>query len=109
MRYCTGLNCANTLANASFFDKGAGIRVQTIRYLVKLFRQFSPDVVHTHHIGPLLYGGLAARLSGVACRIHTEHDGWHLTQTKNALLQTLALKLVATHLGGRCNRSKTEH
>ncbi|EPU2896506.1 glycosyltransferase [Vibrio vulnificus] len=77
-----------------FLDKGAGIRVQTIRYLVKLFRQFSPDVVHTHHIGPLLYGGLAARLSGVACRIHTEHDGWHLTQTKNALLQTLALKLV---------------
>jgi glycosyltransferase involved in cell wall biosynthesis len=30
-----------------------------------------------HHIGPLVYGGLAARVLGIKRRVHVEHDGWH--------------------------------
>ncbi|MBZ4288949.1 hypothetical protein LAN16_24115, partial [Mycobacterium tuberculosis] len=52
------------------------------------------DVVHTHHIGPLLYAGYAARLTGVQTRIHTEHDAWHLQDDKRRHLQALALKAV---------------
>ncbi len=31
----------------------------------------------THHIGPLLYAGLAARLRFINVRVHVEHDAWH--------------------------------
>ncbi|ELP5729469.1 glycosyltransferase [Vibrio vulnificus] len=74
--------------------KSDGTDWRALAHLVRLFKQFKPDVVHTHHIGPLLYGGFAARLAGVKCCIHTEHDGWHLSQHKNAWLQGAALKVI---------------
>ena len=36
--------------------------------------------VFVHHIGPLLYGGIAARLAGVRRLVHVEHDAWHYDQ-----------------------------
>jgi glycosyltransferase involved in cell wall biosynthesis len=39
----------------------------------KLFRRLKPDVVHTHQLATLLYGGAAARLLRVPVVIHTEH------------------------------------
>ena len=39
--------------------------------------RLTPRTVFTHHAGPLVYGGLAARLSGVRRLIHVEHDVWH--------------------------------
>ncbi|MCF8780034.1 glycosyltransferase [Vibrio sp. IRLE0018] len=78
-----------------FLDKKEdGTDWHALVHLVRLFKQFKPDVVHTHHIGPLLYAGLAARFAGVRCRIHTEHDGWHLSQQKNAWLQAAALNVI---------------
>ena len=43
--------------------------------------------MHTHHVGPLLYGGLAARLAGIRRLVHTEHDAWHLTDPRRRRLQ----------------------
>lgn len=78
-----------------FMNKKSGIAPGLLRDLVRLFRELKPDVVHTHHIGPLLYGGLAARLAGVASVIHTEHDAWHLQASrKRRHLEALTLKLV---------------
>src|SRR6476620_8139993 len=55
-----------------------------LRPLVPLVQQFRADgtkVVHTHHLGQLLYGGLAGRLAG--CRvIHTEHDYYSLMRPR---------------------------
>lgn len=76
-----------------FVDKKPGIHFQTVLALSKLFSLIKPDVVHTHHIGPLLYGGYAARLSRVPVRIHTEHDVWHLNNQKHRNLQALALRI----------------
>lgn len=61
--------------------------------LVRLIRQFRANgtrVVHTHHLGQLLYGGLAARLAG--CRlVHTEHEYFSLRRPRaQQLLRVLA-------------------
>lgn len=41
------------------------VELRTLVSLVKLFRQIKPDLVHLITIKPVLYGGLAARLSQV--------------------------------------------
>ena len=75
-----------------FLDKAPGVQFNIIIKLIKAFNGIRPDVVHTHHIGPLLYAGYAARITGVPTRIHTEHDAWHLKNSKRRRLQALALK-----------------
>ncbi|WP_186175919.1 glycosyltransferase [Vibrio jasicida] len=77
-----------------FLNKQSGLDLVTLKALNKTLKQLHADVVHTHHIGPLLYGGIAARLHGVKALIHTEHDAWHLNNRKAARLQTTLLKLL---------------
>jgi len=76
-------------------DKEPGWQIKTLLKLTKIIKEINPLYVHTHHIGPLIYGGLAARLSSVENIIHTEHDAWHLTNFKRRTLQQIFLKLVA--------------
>lgn len=78
-----------------FFNKQPGVQLKLLLDLIKLFKQLKPDAVHTHHIGPLLYAGMAARMAGVRSIIHTEHDAWHLESSKRRRkLQAWALKRV---------------
>ena len=76
-----------------FLDKAPGLKPSMILHLYRLFKRLGVDVVHTHHIGPLLYAGIAARLAGVRCLIHTEHDAWHLNQPRRRLLQRAVIRL----------------
>lgn len=76
-----------------FLNKSKGFSIKTLMTLVDLFRMLNPQSVHTHHIGPLIYGSVAARLAGVQARIHTEHDAWHLNSRKHRFLQGIALYL----------------
>jgi len=76
-------------------DKEPGWQIKTLLQLTKIIKEINPLYVHTHHIGPLIYGGIAARLSSVAKVIHTEHDAWHLTSVKRRTVQQIFLKLVA--------------
>jgi len=50
--------------------------------LMRLFRQNKTDIIHTHNIGPWLYGTIAARLTGVRAIVHTEHSNLFLSQNK---------------------------
>jgi glycosyltransferase involved in cell wall biosynthesis len=75
-------------------EKPPGLSWQTIRQLTDLFKKLKPKVVHTHHIGPLLYGGIAARRAGVDSIVHTEHDAWHLQSAKRRFLAKLLLRIV---------------
>lgn len=75
-----------------FLEKPDGVQLGLILTLIKAFKGVRPDVVHTHHIGPLLYAGYAARVAGVPVRIHTEHDVWHLENSKQVRMQGLILK-----------------
>lgn len=81
-----------------FLEKPAGFQLKTLIQLYRLFRVLKPSVVHTHHIGPILYGAIAARLAGIKARIHTEHDAWHLENKKHRSLQYLALKMAKPYI-----------
>jgi len=89
---------AQTGAELRFFDKGPGWRIGLIAALRRRLRQARPRAVHTHHVGPLVYGGIAARLAGVPRIIHTEHDAWHLQDPRRRWLQRLILALVRPRL-----------
>jgi len=58
-------------------EAGAGLRPALVQRLARRLRSLRPRAVVLHHIGPLLYGGLAARIAGVPRVIHVEHDVWH--------------------------------
>ena len=69
-----------------FLDKSPGWSPATLARLTRVLRKLKPQAVHTHHTGPMLYGGLAARLAGVPRLVHTEHDAWHLENRKRRVL-----------------------
>jgi glycosyltransferase involved in cell wall biosynthesis len=68
--------------------------------LARFFREESINVIHTHSLDPMFYGGLAAWLAGVPIRIHTQHDVWLTTygwkeRLKFFLASRVFTKLVA--------------
>lgn len=64
-------------AHLMCMSQRGGYRRKLIRQIQNVFQEMRPDVVHTHQIGPLLYGGRAAHRSAVPLVVHTEH-GNHL-------------------------------
>ncbi|MDG1286196.1 MAG: glycosyltransferase [Rickettsiales bacterium] len=78
----------------TFLEKPPGIHLLTTLKLARFLGRRKVSNVHTHHIGPLLYGGFAARLAGIKTLIHTEHDSWHLHHAPTRRLQKLLLRLL---------------
>jgi len=54
-------------------DKQPGYTPKLVSTIQQLLHAQSPDVLHTHQIGVLLYAGAAARRAGVPVVVHTEH------------------------------------
>lgn len=75
-------------------NKQEGISFQLIKKLFAVFITERPKAIITHHIGPLLYAGLAARLCGIKTIVHVEHDAWHLKSAKRLHLVKLAYALI---------------
>ena len=61
-----------------FLGKRPGLDPLLVPRLAALFRRARPVCVQTHHAGPLIYAGAAARLALVPRLLHVEHDAWHL-------------------------------
>ncbi|CAM2995108.1 glycosyltransferase [Vibrio rarus] len=89
-----------------FLNKPDSFHFDTLVELCRLFRELSVDVVHTHHIGPLLYGGLAATQCHIKTKLHTEHDVWHLNRFKHRQIQRALLMWVKPHLVADANAVK---
>lgn len=66
--------------------KPAGRAWHLVPRLARLLNRLGATGLVTHHIGPLLYGGLAARLAGLPARLHVEHDGWHYAEPRRRWL-----------------------
>lgn len=81
-----------------FAGKRPGLDPALLPRLVALFRRLRPGCVHTHHAGPLLYAGVAARLARVPSRLHTEHDAWHLNDPRRRRLVRTARVLAAPRM-----------
>jgi glycosyltransferase involved in cell wall biosynthesis len=69
--------------------KRPGLRLGCTGRVKALLRERRPDVVHTHQIGALFYGGPAARRAGVPVVVHTEH-GKHYARRRTCWLGWLA-------------------
>lgn len=76
-----------------YMGKRPGIDAALPFRLAALFRRLRAVAVHTHHIGPLLYAGPAARSVRNLRRIHTEHDAWHLLDRKRRWLARFATEI----------------
>ncbi|MCP5208404.1 MAG: glycosyltransferase [Hahellaceae bacterium] len=104
-------------AQLHFLDKPSGVSVNTMFKLAALLLKLRANLVHTHHIGPMLYGGIAARMAGVRRLIHTEHDAWHLGDISHQKIAQRCVKylrptlvadadLVASHLREKVPQAK---
>jgi len=91
-----------------FFDKKPGLSTQVIWDLRATMRALGTTVVHTHHIGPLFYGGFAAKLAGVRSHIHTEHDAWHLSQHRSARFQSWMIRTLRPTVVADCEAVANE-
>ena len=85
-----------------FLEKPLGIHLATVYRLARLFKSVGATAVHSHHIGPLFYTGLAAKIAGIKVHVHTEHDAWHLDEPKDKQLQQWLLKLFNPLLVADC-------
>jgi glycosyltransferase involved in cell wall biosynthesis len=78
----------------------AGWDVAGIFRLARFFRHEGITAVHTHSLDPMFHGGLAAWLTGVPVRIHTQHNsrlttyGWK-ERLKFFLASRVFTKIVA--------------
>jgi len=57
----------------------------------RVLKTYDPDVVYTHHVGPLIYGGIAAKLLAVKKHIHLAHDTYHLKSIKLRIIERYLL------------------
>ena len=91
-------------AQLHFLNKKPGVSIATLWHLCVLIKRLKINAIHSHHTGPLLYAGLAGKVSGVGAHIHTEHDVWHLMKQKNRRLQRVLLQLISPTLVADCNQ-----
>jgi glycosyltransferase involved in cell wall biosynthesis len=54
--------------------KDVGFSMKALGVLSKLISRIKPDVVHSHNLGPLMYGGLATAMGIRAPILHGEHS-----------------------------------
>ncbi len=77
-------------------DKNKVMKILNIIKMIvkmrKIINKFNPDIIHTHHIGPLFYSSLASVLRKNKL-IHTDHDTWYLKEKKNFELRKKIYKL----------------
>ena len=80
------------------FSRKARIDLMLLGRLAAQLRADKIQLVHTHHLGQLLYAGLAARLVGAKV-VHTEHDVHSLSdrrlQVLLRILSTMAVMVTA--------------
>lgn len=76
-----------------FLEKPQNISPSTLIQLMRSLKQHDINSIHTHHIGPYLYGAIAARSAGITKHVHTEHDGWHLQNAKHSGIQRVLNQL----------------
>ena len=79
------------------FDARGGLKPALVMQLVRRLCTLKPSAVFLHHVGPLVYGGLAARLAGIARIIHVEHDVWHYALPRRRMIVSLIEALVRPH------------
>ena len=74
------------------FSRKGRLDVGLIRRLAAQFRADKIQVIHTHHLGQLMYAGIAGRLAGARI-VHTEHETYTIDAPRFRLLLRLLSNL----------------
>ena len=98
------------LANLKYFhclNKGPGFKFSIVKQLKRYIDKHQIDIVHSHHIGPLIYASLTCLNNRTLKHIHTLHDAWYLTQYKSQLLTRVFCKFTkVTLVADACSVAK---
>jgi len=81
--------------------------LQTLRCLLSLYRRLQPDLLHHVSIKPVLYGGIAARMSGERPVVHAISGLGYLFVNRSAkarILQMLSRPAFKVALAGEATR-----
>ncbi|SFB89071.1 Glycosyltransferase involved in cell wall bisynthesis [Pseudoalteromonas denitrificans DSM 6059] len=81
------------LSHVDCLDKQPGISFKIVDQLVALIDEHQIDIIHSHHIGPMLYGACAIKKRRHVKHITTVHDAWYLNGWRYRLLTRLLYKL----------------
>lgn len=73
-------------SNIHALDRKPGIQPAIVWALKSHFAALKPRAVFLHHIGPYLYGSIAARLARIPNIHHVEHDVWHYAEPKRRII-----------------------
>lgn len=87
-------------------NKRPGLDLALVARLAWRLRADKIDAAFTHHAGPLVYGGIAARLAGVGALYHVEHDVWHYQDARRLRLMRMIAMLTRPHVIGVAERMR---
>jgi glycosyltransferase involved in cell wall biosynthesis len=86
-----------------FLNKKPGFSYQVVKTISDIIREHEIQVVHSHHIGPLLYASLATTGRGVK-HISTVHDAWYLNSSKWRMYTQLIASVSGTYFVADANK-----
>jgi glycosyltransferase involved in cell wall biosynthesis len=72
-----------------FIEKTPKFSFGVVEKLHELAQSQHIDVIHSHHIGPILYSSLTCMRAKHLKHVSTIHDAWYLTQLKYRLMTKL--------------------
>lgn len=79
-------------------NKQPGWQFGIAKQLATVLRQKQVELVHSHHIGPLIYTSLAMLFNTSYQHVHTVHDAWFLKTPRYRKLFKLTAKLTSVEL-----------
>lgn len=71
-------------------EKSKGGFFRTLIQMRRTLRRIGCDVLHTHQIGPLVYGGLAAKALPHVVVVHTQHGRFQQSSLRQRLFRNIA-------------------
>jgi glycosyltransferase involved in cell wall biosynthesis len=78
-------------------DKRDKFDFDVVKKLSALIKQYNIDVIHSHHIGPILYAGMACMVNKQVKHVSTVHDAWYLKNVKQRFITKALHKLTRIH------------
>jgi glycosyltransferase involved in cell wall biosynthesis len=76
--------------------------------IAALLRREKISCVFTHHVGPMIYGGLAARFAGASRLIQVEHDAWHSREPRRRTLLRRVAALTRPQIVGVAEKMRVD-
>jgi len=78
-------------------NKAPKFELSVIKKLSEIIKKHNITVIHSHHIGPMLYASLTCLVNPSVKHVSTIHDAWYLKNFKQRLITKVLNKLTKIH------------